>query len=151
VNEAAFGGPEEADLVDLLRVQASPLISLGAEHDGEVVGHIMFTPVTIAGHPELGLMGLAPMAVAPAQQREGIGSALVRQGLERCKRLGTDAVVVLGHADYYPRFGFQPASKFGLSSAYDAPDEAFMALELRHGCLEPVSGIVRFHAAFVTN
>jgi len=148
LNEAAFGSPAEADLVDLLREQASPLISLVAAEDGEVVGHIVFSPVTLPGNPELRLMGLAPMSVTPARQRSGIGSALVRQGLSRCEELGSDAVFVLGHPEYYPRFGFQPASTFGISCEYDVPDEAFMAIELRPGCLQSVRGAAKYHSAF---
>ena len=81
VNVAAFETPAEADLVDALRAQAWPLVSLVADEDGAIVGHIMFSPVTLPGHPALALMGLAPMAVTPARQRAGIGSALVRAGL----------------------------------------------------------------------
>src|SRR6185503_109729 len=103
VNVAAFETPEEANLVDALREHARPIASLVAEDDGAIVGHIMFSPVTLAGHPELRIMGLAPMAVVPEHQREGIGSALVRAGLEECRKLGFGAAVVLGHPAYYPR------------------------------------------------
>lgn len=148
VNRAAFETNTEADLVDALRVQADPIISLVADEAGSIVGHILFSPVTLSGDPQLELMGLAPMAVLPARQRRGIGSALVREGLERCKRLGCPAVVVLGHPEYYPRFGFVPASRFGIGCEYDVPDEVFMALELEAGVLQGKSGTVRYHAAF---
>ena len=149
VNTAAFGQPAEADLVDKLRARAEPLISLvAADADGTLVGHILFSPVTLDGHPELGLMGLAPMAVAPDRQRSGIGSALVEAGLDACRALGTAAVVVLGHPEYYPRFGFRPASHWDLASEYDAPDEAFMALELEAGALRGATGTVRYHPTF---
>src|SRR5262245_5395759 len=118
VNEAAFETPAEANLVDLLRAQASPLVSLVAQADSTIVGHIVFSPVTRSDYDDLNNMGLAPMAVLPAHQRRGIGSALVRAGLEECRRLGCDAVIVLGHAEYYPRFGFRRASEFGISSEY---------------------------------
>lgn len=131
VNRAAFETSTEADLVDALRQRAEPIISLVAENAGSIVGHILFSPVTLLGHEELSIMGRAPMAVLPAEQRRGIGSALVRAGLERCKQLPCGAVVVLGHPDYYPRFGFVPASRFGLACEYDVPDEAFMALGRR--------------------
>ena len=148
VNLAAFEGSTEADLVDVLRRQADPIVSLVADEHGRIVGHILFTPVTLLAHPEMKIMGLAPMAVVPAEQRRGIGSALVRAGLERCRELGFDAVIVLGHAEYYPRFGFVPASRFGIRSEYDVPDEAFMALELTPGIMAGKSGMIRYHDAF---
>jgi putative acetyltransferase len=88
------------------------------------------------------------MAVVPAQQRTGLGSALVRAGLEQCRKLGFGAVVVLGHPDYYPRFGFSPAARFGIGCEYEAPQEAFMAIELQPGYLKGASGKVEYHAAF---
>lgn len=147
LNAAAFGRDEEAKLVDLLRERAQPLISVVAEEGEALVGHIMFTPVSLAGHGAL-IMGLAPMAVEPSRQRAGIGSALVRAGLERCKALGAAAAVVLGHPGFYPKFGFLPAARFGLASEYDVPPEVFMALELQPGALRGASGTVRYHAAF---
>jgi len=148
VNRAAFDSDTEADLVDALREHADPIISLVADDGGSIVGHILFSPVTLSGHADLKIMGLAPMAVRPAEQRRGIGSALVGAGLERCKQLGSGAVVVLGHPGYYPRFDFVPASRFGLACEYDVPDEAFMALELELGILRGASGTIRYHAAF---
>jgi putative acetyltransferase len=147
LNRMAFETTIEADLVDALREQADP-ISLVADDAGSIVGHIMFSPVTLLGHEDLMIMGLAPMAVLPGQQRRGIGSALVRAGLERCRQIGSHAVVVLGHAAYYPRFGFVPASRFHVGCEYDVPDEAFMALELQSGSLGGRSGTIRYHAAF---
>ena len=148
VNAAAFETPAEADLVDALRQQASPLISLVAEENAKVVGHIMFSPVSFLDHHDLKVMALAPMAVAPMQQRKGIGSALVRAGLDQCRQLNCAAVVVLGHPEYYPRFGFSPASRFGIDSEYDVPEEVFMAMELQPGALNGMKGTVRFHSAF---
>ena len=148
VNGAAFETSTEADLVDALRTEAHPIVSLVAEENGAVVGHILFSPVTLLGHADLKVMGLAPMAVLPGQQRQGIGSALVRAGLQRCRELGCDAVVVLGHAGYYPRFGFVPASRFGIASEYDVPEDVFMALEIKRGVLRDKSGTARYHAAF---
>ena len=148
VNLTAFETAAEANLVDALRQQARPLVSLVAQEGAEIVGHIMFSPVSLASHAELNLMGLAPMAVMPAHQRKGVGSALVRAGLERCRARGVGAVVVLGHPSYYPRFGFQPSVRFGIVSEYDAPPEAFMVLELQPGYLSGASGTVKFHAAF---
>lgn len=93
-------------------------------------------------------MGLAPMAVAPEHQRKGIGSALVRAGLDECKQLGFGAVVVLGHADYYPRFGFLSSARFGIGCEYEVPEEVFMVVELQAGFLDGASGKVKYHAAF---
>lgn len=148
VNLAAFETELEANLVDQLRAHASPLVSLVAEQGDAIVGHILFSPVTLEAHPRLTLMGLAPMAVIPARQHSGVGSALVRGGIEACQGLGADALVVLGHAEYYPRFGFVPASRFALRSEYDVPDEVFMACELRPGALHGASGTIRYHPAF---
>ena len=109
---------------------------------------IMLSPVSLSGHPDLKVMGLAPMAVSPQHQRQGIGSALIRAGLQRAARLDFAAVVVLGHPVYYPRFGFSPSSRFGIDCAYEVPDEAFMAIELRPGALDGRAGRVTYHAAF---
>jgi len=148
LNEAAFGSSTEATLVDALRKQAQPFISLVAEEDGVILGHILFTPVSLSGHPELRVMGLAPMAVMPGRQRQGIGSALVRAGLAQCRVLGFGAVVVLGHPTYYPRFGFVPASRFGMRCEFEAPDEAFMALALQPDVLHGKNGTIHYLAAF---
>ena len=147
VNEAAFETSAEANLVEALRAKVK-LISLVADADGEVVGHILFSPVSLNERSHLGLMGLGPMAVAPSHQLEGIGSALVHEGLKRCKQVGCRAVVVLGHADYYPRFGFVPAARYGLRSEYDVPEDVFMIVELEAGALQGASGLVRYDEAF---
>ena len=149
VNLSAFEGTTEADLVDALRKQARPIVSMVADDDGAVVGQILFSPVTLSSLPDLRIMGLAPMAVLPDRQRKGVGSALARAGITACRDLGYEAVVVLGHAEYYPRFGFVPASRFGLRSEYDVPDEVFMAMELTPGALQGSGpGTIRYHAAF---
>lgn len=145
VNERAFGQPGEADLVDALREQASPFLSIVADDGGAIVGHICFTPVIIESTDRL-IMGLAPMAVAPERQKQGIGSQLVRFGLDECRRAGAVAVVVLGHPEYYPRFGFRPASPIGLRSEYDVSDPVFMVLALTPGV--DLRGIARYHEAF---
>jgi putative acetyltransferase len=148
VNTSAFETPIEANLVDTLRQQAHPIVSLVAADDKTIVGHIMFSPVSLSEHPGLKIMGLAPMAVIPGQQRKGFGSALVRAGLEQCKQLGFGAVVVLGHPEYYPRFGFLPSTRFGIRCEYDVPEDVFMVLELQPGFLRGASGIIKYHAAF---
>ena len=151
LNLSTFEGTTEADLVDALREQARPIVSMVAEDNGAIVGHILFSPVTLSSLPDLRIMGLAPMAVRPERQREGVGSALARAGITACSDLGYEAVVVLGHAGYYPRFGFVPASRFGLHSEYDVPDDVFMAMELTPGALQgPGPGTIRYHAAFGT-
>lgn len=148
VNEAAFESPAEADLADALREGACPVVSLVAEDEGAIVGHVMFSPVRLRGRPDLRLTGLAPIAVIPERQREGIGSALVRAGLEACGKLGFGAVVVLGHPGYYPRFGFVPATRFQIVCEYDVPEGAFMIAELKPGYLHRAAGTVQYHAAF---
>ncbi len=148
VNAAAFGTTAEAELVDRLRDEVRPLVSLVAEHDGNVVGHVMFTPVTLPEATELKLMALAPMAVVAAWQRRGVGSRLARAGIEACRRLGCAALVVLGHPGYYPRFGFVPSVRFGIRSTYDVPDDVFMVLELTPGALGGHAGCVQYHQAF---
>ena len=150
LNRGAFESPTEADLVDALRTRAEDVISLVAEEQGDVVGHILFSPVTLPGTAPLRAMALAPMAVRPARQRAGIGSALVRRGLEECRRRGVAAVVVVGHPEYYPRFGFERASGFGIACEFDVPDDVFMAIELVDGSLRGKTGTVHFHEAFRT-
>lgn len=149
INELAFGQPEEADLVDALRGVAQPQLSLVAVSRGEVVGHIFFSPVSIeSGDSVWGALGLGPMAVLPELQNRGIGSELVRRGLAECKLLGRDIVVVVGHPEFYPRFGFAPARSKGLECEYEVPDEAFMVAELTPGALQGVSGVVKYRPEF---
>jgi putative acetyltransferase len=148
VNESAFESSLEADIVEAISKKDSRAISLVADAGGSILGHILFSPVLLVGLTELHLMGLGPMAVLPTHQRRGIGSALVREGLDRCKAMGCEAVVVLGHADYYPRFGFAPASRYGISCEYDVPDEVFMLLELQPGSLRGIRGKSIYNEAF---
>jgi putative acetyltransferase len=148
LNAAAFETSAEADLVDRLRVETKTIISLVADDVGQIVGHIMFSPVSLTGHPGLRIMGLAPMAVATPRQRSGIGTLLVRAGLDRCLRMSAGAAVVLGHPDYYPRFGFVPAVNFAIRCEFEVPDEAFMVMELQPGYLRGAKGTVKYLAAF---
>lgn len=150
LNEAAFETSAEADLVDALRRDARPFISLVALDGEALVGQIAFSPARLDSDPGLHIAGLGPMAVLPARQRGGIGGALVEAGLAQCRAAGIKAVIVLGHADYYPRFGFAPASRFGLDCEYDVPDEVFMALELEAGALAGRGGRIRYHPAFAS-
>lgn len=148
VNKRAFGGPAEAMLVDRLRAANKVLVSLVAQRGDQVVGHILFSPVTVANSPEsFRAAGLAPMSVLPEYQNQGVGSRMVRDGLVACCEAGFDIVVVLGHVRFYPRFGFAPAERHGLSNEYDASD-AFMVLELRSGALKGISGLVRYAPEF---
>lgn len=146
--ESAFGNAAEARLVNNLRLSASPFISLVAEDAGLITGYISFSPVVLSSAASLAIMGLAPLAVSPKTQRTGIGTRLITEGLKACSKAGAGAVFVLGHPDYYPRFGFARASLFNIQSEYDVSDDTFMALELVSGYLESASGIVHYHAAF---
>ena len=148
VNMAAFENGPEAALVDKLRVSCEDYLAFVAVEDGIVVGHILFTPVTVDGCGVVG-MGLAPMAVLPSYQHEGIGSQLIRHGLAHLHRSGCPIVIVLGHPEYYPRFGFEPASKYQLSSQWESvPDEAFMVVIYDAGALPRAGSVVRYRDEF---
>lgn len=142
----AFAGNAEARLVDALREAGALSISLVAVQDEKLCGHIAFSPVTLDGIADGGI-GLAPLAVGPACQRRGIGAALIQAGLPACRKAGYRYCVVLGEPEYYRRFGFGAASRYGLASIYDA-GEAFMAQALTPGGLGGRSGLVRYHSAF---
>jgi putative acetyltransferase len=129
VNEQAFGQKEEAEIVDKLRDRGALTLSLVAIRENEIVGHIAFSPVWIeSGKSGFEAVALAPMAVLPPCQRQGIGSQLVLVGLEECCRLGHEIIVVLGHPDYYPRFGFITSRSKGITCEFEVPEEAFMVL-----------------------
>lgn len=149
VNELAFERPQEADVIDKLRRACPEFLSLVALLEGQVVGHILFTPITIDGSDLASGMALGPLAVLPEYQNQGIGARLSTAGIELLRQTGCPYVVVLGHPGYYPRFGFLRASTFGLLSQWEGvPDEAFMAQELIPGALAGVSGVARYRSEF---
>lgn len=149
LNCEAFDTDLEARLVESLRSRDDPAVSLVAVLDKRIVGHALFTPVAVEQSPgEAVLMALGPMAVLPVHQRQGIGSKLVRAGLEACRAAGAAAVFVLGHAEYYPRFGFERASQHGLRFKDGALDSYFMVIELGAGALRQLSGEVRYLPEF---
>ncbi len=150
--DEAFGQPDEGQLVEKLWSSSAyiPELSLiGLTENGEAVGYILFTHIHIRqGEQHYPSLALAPMAVWPDFQKMGIGEQLIRSGLEQAKQLGHESVIVLGHADYYPRFGFDRASRWGISCPLPVPDEVFMAQELVSGCLEGKNGQVLYSAPF---
>ena len=147
VNEVAFEGSEEADLVDRLRHESAVLASFVAECEGSVIGHIMFSRMLIEAATDfIPSVALAPLAVLPAHQRRGVGSQLVQFGLEWLLARGERSVLVLGHPRYYERFGFSTDRARLLTSPF-APD-AFMALELVANALDGIRGTVRYPDAF---
>ena len=150
LNRIAFDGPAEAQVVDKLREVCDDLISIVAVEDDEVVGHILFSSVTIEnGNNVIRGMGLAPLAVLPNRQKTGIGSALVERGLALLREKEYPFVIVLGHADFYPRFGFVPSSQYNLKSQWQGiPDEAFMILVFDQKSLEGVHGVAKYREEF---
>jgi len=149
INIAAFEQPDEADLVDALRTGCPEVLSLVAELDGRVVGHILFSPVTLpAGDRTIQGMGLAPMAVLPEHQRDGVGARLVEEGLARLEAAGCPFVIVLGHPGYYPRFGFERASAQGIECQWPVPDEAFMVRILDRAAMAGAAGVARYRPEF---
>lgn len=186
VNEAAFGRPDEAALVDALRGSEAVICSLVAEEQERVIGHVLFSIAALISHSHTGatppndqregqspdqpdssssgltdslpssspdqphslpLAALGPVAVAPARQRQGIGGQLIAAGLEFCRAAGYDLAIVLGHREYYPRFGFRPAAPLGIRWEHGA-EAHFMVLELRPGALAGVSGVARYRPEF---
>jgi len=149
VNAQAFGQEDESKIIEKLRNSGVLMVSLVAVQDGQIVGHIAFSPVAVeSGLSSFEAVALAPMAVLPAYQRKGIGSQMVWAGLEECRRLGHEIIVVLGHPDYYPRFGFVLAKPKGVDCEFEVPEEAWMVLELREGALAGRSGTVKFQPEF---
>lgn len=149
VTEMAFNGKTEADIVDALRENGHSVLSLVAVQDEHVIGHVMFSPVNIVSDTEVvDAVSLGPMAVLPDLQRKGVGSELVRRGLGELRQSDYGVCVVLGHATFYPRFGFSPAQQFRIRCKFDVPDEAFMVMELHKGALAQIQGTVEYSNEF---
>lgn len=146
LNDLAFGREVEGQLVEALRKAGAVILSLVAVEGDEIVGHILFSPVTIEEKHEV--VAIAPLAVLPTHQKKGIGKKLTWEGLKRLKEMGIPAVIVFGHPEYYPAFGFVPAREFGLTCEYPEAGDAFMALELTPGWLSDKKGLVRHHPEF---
>jgi putative acetyltransferase len=146
VNDAAFDQPLEGHIVDELRRHGAVRLSLVAEVDGHVVGHILFSPVISGGAEGL---GLGPMAVTPEHQRRGVGAALIAAALPRLRESGCPFVVVLGHHEYYTRFGFVPASRYGLRCEWDVPDESFMVHVIDPAGTAAAAGLIRYRPEFL--
>lgn len=148
----AFGQDNESRLVNLLRQDECfiPELSLVAVLDEQIIGHILFTKIRIVvdGGPESDSLALAPMGVLPKYQKSGIGSKMIWAGLEVARELGHQSVIVLGHKDYYPKFGFVPAEKWGIGTHYEVPSDYFMGLELIPEALSEVKGVVEYSAPF---
>jgi putative acetyltransferase len=154
VVERAFGTAEEAILVDQLREAGKATLSLVATEDEQIIGHILFSQVTIesdkpqAGDAPVRALGLAPLAVLPEFQNRGVGALLTKAGLDECRKAGYACVVVLGHPHYYPRFGFVPSVRYQIKSEFNVSDETFMILELKEGALQNQTGIVKYQPEF---
>ncbi|MFH1383838.1 MAG: N-acetyltransferase [Candidatus Omnitrophota bacterium] len=149
IHEAAFGRSAEADLVDTLRKENAHVLSIVAVVDGAVVGHILFTPVTVeATGSSQEILGLGPMAVMPHYQRQGLGAMLIEVGICGCLLKGVCVVVVLGHPAYYRRFRFMSSDTFSFTSEFDVPPDVFMVRELHAGYLQRMKGVVKYHPAF---
>ena len=143
----AFGGEDEVRLVDNLRDSGHLLLSMVAEEDGAIVGHIAYSPMTVdSDTASYNAICLAPLAVTPSRQKQGVGGDLMRASLDELRATSGGAVFLLGHPSYYPRFGFRPAREFGIH--YQDDRDAFMALELTPGALDNVTGTAHFSPEF---
>jgi putative acetyltransferase len=148
INGLAFGQDLEGRIVDALRANGAIHASLVATIGDRIVGHILFSPVRLEGEVVLAGTALGPMAVLPELQRHGVGSMLVEEGIRRMRDRGAPFVIVLGHPEYYPRFGFVPASRYQIRSTWDVPDPVFMVLPLSPGSLPSVPTTAKYRAEF---
>ena len=146
LNKRAFGQDQEGNIVDALRSNGAALLSLVATRKGRVVGHIMYSPLSVGG--EVTGAALGPMAVLPEYQRQGIGSELVEAGNRKLQDAGCPFIIVLGHANYYPRFGFRLASTHGIKCEWEVPDDVFMLLVLDQAKMQGVSGSAKYRHEF---
>jgi len=147
INDLAFGQKNEGKMVEALRKTSdyNSKLSLVAETKDNIVGHILFYPIKIKNEKqEFTVLSLAPMAVHPNHQNKGIGVKLVERGIEIARESNYNAVIVVGHPKYYPRFGFKPASNWGIKLPFEVPDEAFLALELKENALKNFNGLVDY-------
>ncbi|TET36803.1 MAG: N-acetyltransferase [Planctomycetota bacterium] len=148
INTLAFEGPSEARIVDSLRKNCSDILPLVAEVDGKIVGHILFSPAVIEiGGNKINGMGLAPMSVLSEYRNKGVGGELINAGIKALKDT-CPFIIVLGHADYYPRFGFERASKYGIRCEWEAPDEAFMIIVFDKEKMKGVKGTAKYRPEF---
>jgi putative acetyltransferase len=148
VNKRAFGQDQEGNIVDALRTNGAVSLSLVAAVNGRIVGHIMYSPITVGG--VITGAALGPMAVVPEYQRQGIGSKLVEAGNEKLQDDDCPFIIVLGHPNYYPRFGFRPASMYGIECEWVVPDDVFMLLVLDEAKMQGVSGLAKYRHEFST-
>ena len=149
LNFAAFGRPQEGGLVDALRANGGLSLSLVATIDKRLVGHILYSPVSIScSGKEMAGAGLGPMAVLPEHQRKGIGAELIRAGNEELIKRGCPFIVVLGHPEYYPKFGFRPAGAHGIRCQWNVPDNVFMILSLDESRMNRVEGLAWYRPEF---
>jgi putative acetyltransferase len=146
VNRRAFGQELESNIVDALRENGAVALSLVAALNDRIVGHIMYSPASVGGDVQGAALG--PMAVLPEYQRQGIGSKLVEAGNRQLEEAGCPAVVVIGHADYYPRFGFSRASARGIECEWEVPDDAFMLVILDPAKMRGVTGLAEYRHEF---
>ena len=147
VNHSAFGQDQEGNIVDALRANGGALLSLVAVKQDRVVGQIMYSPARVGSAHGA---ALGPMAVLPEHQRQGIGSKLIEAGNRRLEESGCPFIIVVGHANFYPRFGFKPASSCGITCEWEVPDDVFMLLTLDRSKMAGVSGLAQYRSEFST-
>jgi putative acetyltransferase len=149
----AFGNREdESRLIERIRVSEGFVseLSVVAELNNEIIGHLLLSKASVEEKEKThSVIVLAPIAVKPSCQKQGIGSSLIKEGFERCKKLGYNSIFLIGHPSYYPKFGFQPARKLGFElSQFNVPDEVFMVCELKEGALQNIKGELKYPNSF---